>query len=361
MIRILPAAYLAYLFIISFLSGCSAGQSLPTLASTAAPPTAPGLPSASAVDPEPSPTAGVAVENLPITAGTLAAKPIPSPTPEPLPPTDTPEPTATPTATASPTPDLPTATPIIINDVSLEDVIILDEEAGAHIREIFARGQRLGRDEHAFSRLGASIVATHHFLGRFDSGPYDLGPYAYLQPTIDQFSGSFSRVGVAALRGLSAAGVFDPVWSNEDECLPNENVLDCEIRLHNPSILLISLGTNDKWDAVSFEKNLRKLVAYTIEQGVIPALATKADRFEGEDNRNNLIIRQVAADFQVPMWDFDLLAETLPDRGMGSDGVHLTIFDYYDYNMDSAFRIGYGVYNLTALMMLHEIQQQLAG
>ena len=90
------------------------------------------------------------------------------------------------------------------------------------------------------------------------------------------------------------------------------------------------------------------------------AARTPLQRFEGEDNRNNEIIRQVAKEFMVPLWDFDLLAETLPGRGMGSDNVHLTLFDYYDYNMDLAYETGYGLYNLTALMMLDEIWREVS-
>jgi hypothetical protein len=40
---------------------------------------------------------------------------------------------------------------------------------------------------------------------------------------------------------------------------------------------------------------------------------------------------------------------------MGDDDVHLVIFDYYDYNMELAYESGYGLYNLTALMMLDEV------
>lgn len=277
-------------------------------------------------------------------------------------PTTSPVPTMTftPLPTDTPEPVGPTPTPILLNGISTEDFIILGDETVDHIREIYAVGQELGRDPNAFSRLGASIVATHHFLGRWDTGPYDLGPYTHLQPIIDQYQGSYSRVGNAALQGLTALAVFNPTWSSEEDCLPNENVVDCEFRLHNPSILLIALGTNDKWDTIGFEKNMRRLVEHSIDQGVVPVLVTKADRFEGEDNRNNEIIRQIAADYQVPLLDFDLLAETLPGRGMGDDGVHLTIFDYYDYNMEIAYVSGYGLYNLTTLIMLDQIWQQVS-
>ena len=96
---------------------------------------------------------------------------------------------------------------------------------------------------------------------------------------------------------------------------------------------------------------------YVIDQGVIPVLATKADRYEGSDDRNNKIIREVADRYQIPLWDFDKLAATIPGRGLGGDNVHMTLYDQYDYTAPRAFRTGYGVYNLSALMMLDAIRQ----
>jgi hypothetical protein len=103
-------------------------------------------------------------------------------------------------------------------------------------------------------------------------------------------------------------------------------VIACEIRLHNPAVILVIIGTNDNSEAHIFEENMRRLVTYATENGVIPILITKADRYEGEENRNNLLIRQIAVDYQVPLLDFDLVASTLPNRGLGEDGVHLTVF-----------------------------------
>ena len=86
-------------------------------------------------------------------------------------------------------------------------------------------------------------------------------------------------------------------------------------------------------------------------------IATKADRFEGPDNRNNLMLRQIAADFQIPLWDFDLVAETLEGRGLQEDQVHLTELLESDYAMAEAFQSGHGLHNLTALMVLDKIRQ----
>lgn len=304
---------------------------------------------------------GVTATSKPGPTTTATLSPVPTASSTPMP-TTTPLATGTPfpteTATISPTPSM---TPMRINRVNIDNVVHLPPETKLRIQEIFDHGQRAGRDPRAFSRLGASIVDTFHFLGRFDVGPYDLGPYAYLDPAIEYFAGSFDHIGVAARRGLTAQGVFNPTWAVDEACLANETVIDCEIRLHNPSVLLIVLGTNDIYAENEFEENLRAVVAYTINQGVIPVLATKADRFEGDDDRNNMLIREIAEEFKVPLWDFDLLAATLPGRGMGGDDVHLTLYDYYDYTRELAYETGYGLYNLTALMMLYEIWQELSA
>ena len=219
-------------------------------------------------------------------------------------------------------------------------------------------GQALGRDSNTFSKLGDSLIANPHFLTGFDIGPYDLGSYEYLQPVIDYYAGSYERYGVAIHAGLHSWGVFDPMWADKNWCQPNESILACEFRLNNPSVLLILLGSNDAGAPGSFDYNLRKTVEYAIENGVIPVIATKADRFEGPQDENNIMLRQIAADYLIPLWDFDLLAETLPGRGLQEDNIHLTVFVEYDYTMPEALQLGHGAHNLTALMVLDAIREE---
>lgn len=246
--------------------------------------------------------------------------------------------------------------PPAVNGIPVDSIVVFPEGVAENVRQIFARGQDMGRDPHAFSKLGDSLIATPSFLTKFDVGPYNLGPYDYLKPTIDYFAGSFQRYGVALRPGLHAWGVFDPLWANKEWCQPNENLLACEFRLNNPSVVLILLGTNDTGYPPGFDKNMRQVVEYSIENGVIPIIVTKADRFEGPDNTNNNILRQIAADYQVPLWDFDLVAETIPGRGLGEDQVHLTVFVENDYTMPEAFQTGTGVHNLTGLMALDAVR-----
>ena len=246
------------------------------------------------------------------------------------------------------------------------DFILMDEEVEAHIRAIYARGQELGRDPRAFSKLGDSLIANPFFLRVFDQldprlGRYNLGEYAYLQETIDYYRGSFDRHGAAVRVGLHTWSVFDPMWAKKELCDPGEAPLPCEIRLHNPSVMVVLLGTNDNVPRSYFEKHYDKIVAYLIDQGIVPILFTKADRHEGPDNHNNEAVRAVAARYHVPLVDFDRLADTLPKRGLGPDNTHLKVARSYDYTLPQTFTYGTAVHNLATLVALDEVRRVLSG
>lgn len=244
--------------------------------------------------------------------------------------------------------------PTTLNGILLERIIVMPDAVRQNVASIYAAGQALGRNPRAFSKLGDSIIENPHFLARFDGGPYNLGNYTYLQPVIDYYAGSFSRQGVAVRRGLHSWSVFDPMFATGG-CQPGESMIACEFRLHNPSILFVRLGTNDVGVPESFDRNMRQLVEFCISSGVIPVLGTKADRFRDPADTNNGLIRQIAADYRVPLWDFDLAAQTIPNHGLASDGVHLTTFFAHDYTQYDALQRGHGVNNLTALMVLDNI------
>ncbi len=330
------------------LPACAPAASLPAGApSPSAAATRPAPVVAQNGGPTPAPATLTAVAALPLTPDATAATAVtPAPAPSPTPP-PTPEPSPTPLG------------PQTINDVPLSVIAPLPPETVANIRAIYAAGQKLGRDPNAFSKLGDSTLLNPHFLGPFDSGDYNLGDFAHLQPTIDRFAGSFARHGVAARHGLHSWTVFDPMWADPKWCLPNEDVLACEIRLQNPSFLFVRLGSNDAGAPDGFRFNVRKVIAFAIANGVVPIIGTKADRFEGS-NENNDILRALAEEYDVPLWDFDRLADTLPGRGLDSDGVHLIIDDLpHDYTDPAAFQRGHAMQDLSALIVLDQIRRAL--
>lgn len=283
--------------------------------------------------------------------------PPPSPTVTMPPPSATlpPTPEATATATTIPT---PSATPDYpnVNGIPIENIVVLPEAVQDNVQAIFARGQALGRNPAYYSKLGDSTVMTPHMLARFDEPNLNLGAYDYLQPTVDHFSGVFAEFGVAANYGLHSWSIFDPFWASEEWCNAEEHILECEFRLNNPAFLIIRLGSNDSGSPDGFRYNIRQAAQYAIDNGVVPILMTKADRFEG-DNTNNEILRELAAELQIPLWDFDIVAETLPGRGLDTDSIHFPYYTDNDYSDPAAFQSGHAVQDLTGLMMLDALLQ----
>lgn len=161
---------------------------------------------------------------------------------------------------------------------------------------------------------------------------------------------------MAARNGLHAWSALRPGEADSSLCNADESMVECEVRLHNPSVIIFRLGTNDVAEGEYFERAMREAVEYSIKQGIIPVLGTKADRFEG-DNRNNEAVRRIAAEYGVPIWDFDVVAGTLPNRGMGKDNVHLSGTETNDYTQPETFLTGYPVNDLTALFMLDMIRR----
>jgi hypothetical protein len=247
---------------------------------------------------------------------------------------------------------LPPQRQYFVNGMAVADFVIMPDDVQEHVRQIFAKGQELGRDAHAFSKLGDSTIENPFFMTRFDEGTYNLGDYAYLQSTINYYAGSFARDSLSVRVGLHTWSIFDPMWAPRPPCTGTENMLACEFRVHNPAILFVRMGSNDAGIPDRVDQNLRRVVDFCIENGVIPIMGTKADRFEGSSNINNEIIRQIAVDYKLPIWDFDLVASTIPGRGLGPDHVHLTTFYAHDWRSSVAFQTGHGIHSLTALMML---------
>lgn len=267
----------------------------------------------------------------------------------------------TPTASI-PTPE-PTATTFSqlnsLNGIPVTSIIVMPEHVIANTRAIFAQGQAYGRNPHAYSKVGDSTIQNPHFMSRFDQpGEYNLGPYVYLQPAVDYFGGSHGREGLAVRQGFHSWTVTDPLWADKSICQANESPIACEIRVHNPAIIIIRLGSNDAGVPAMFEQNVRQIVELAITNGIIPVIGTKADRFEGS-NINNEILRQIAADYQIPLWDFDVAAQMIPGRGLDVDNVHLTGFFAHDYGSPVTFQRGHGVHSLTALMMLQTLLDEV--
>ncbi|MCJ7518095.1 MAG: hypothetical protein MUO42_00265 [Anaerolineaceae bacterium] len=195
-------------------------------------------------------------------------------------------------------------------------------------REIYKRGLALDNNPNTFSKVGDCQNLHNYFLGRFDH--LEIYKFSwkiddYLD-TIENFKGSFGTDGQSAKFGFTAASPLSPLMADPEVCLPDEAPLECELRLTRPSFVLISLEFpfNGR-SAGLYEQYLRQIIEYTISQGSVPILATKADNVE-KDNSINLTIAKLAYEYNLPMWNWWAAAQLLGNHGIDPyrDGFHIT-------------------------------------
>lgn len=227
------------------------------------------------------------------------------------------------------------------------------------MKEVYRRGLEMGNDPNAFSKTGDCQNVLPTFLAPFaDSANYNLGQFSYLQSTIDHFAGSFDRLSAATDNGFNVASVLSPMWADKRVCKGGETPLQCEERLHNPSITIVNMET--WWQqrpAEEYEAYLSQIVEYWLAQGVVPIVGTKADNLEGDNGINQAIVR-VADKYQVPLWNFWLAVQGIPDHGLSEDGFHLTFARPF-FDDPQRLEAAWPVRNLTALQALDAVYRAL--
>jgi hypothetical protein len=215
--------------------------------------------------------------------------------------------------------------------------------------ERYWKGRLAGTYENVFSVVGDCQSEPVVFLGVYDRGGYELGSeYAYLRKTIDFYRGSFNYDSPAVIDGLNVSSALSPDWADKDVCLSDESPVECELRLRRPAIVFVNMGTN--WGTTSitrYETYLRQIVDIIIEHGALPVLSTKVDNVEG-DHSINLATARVAYDYDLPLWNFWLAAQALPNGGLSPyDNVHLSIQ-------------GWNLHSFSALEVLDALHKSLA-
>jgi hypothetical protein len=253
----------------------------------------------------------------------------------------------------------------------LMDVPILPESLSPRLRDIVARGQALGNDPRAFTKIGDCNTDTDYFLSAFDWGQYDLGPYQSLEPSIDYFAGWFEHVSLAGQIGYNALTVLDPLWSDPKICQPQngEGPLACEYRLTRPSVVVMMFGPNDMLNLTEqqFTDAVRAILDLSITQGVIPVITT----FTWHEDyqwltalRFNVILVDLADEYGLPVINFWRAAQPLPNHGLVADYTHLTTsLPGGDYtitfkNGEETFS-GYALRNLLTLQMLDRLRREV--
>lgn len=245
----------------------------------------------------------------------------------------------------------------------------------ANLQRIFAHGQSLGNRADVFSKVGDSITVSPLFLTTIGRGSYDLNDHSYLADLIDYYSAtdardgdSFQNPSLAAAEGWAAWGVLYSAFSPGPPCRANETPLRCEYRVVQPAVALIMFGTNDVGYRTpeQYRADLETILTISEEMGVIPILSTFPERPEisAQVAHFNQIVRDLAQEHLLPVWDYHAALQTVPRYGLGRDNLHPSspptgyesLADFSPANL----QYGYVVRNLTALQALYQVQQLLA-
>lgn len=302
----------------------------------------------------------------------IATRPLPSATStrQPQPTATRVPPTATKTATLAPATSTPTlagptatrpATTTPVNPLATlttdewQKLPIVPSLISERMRKIYREGLAAGRDPNRFSKIGDCQNVDSYFLSIYDKpGEYSLGQYTSLKPTIDHYSGSWSRKSLAVKGGMNVASVLTPAWADRASCNKGETPLACEIRVNNPSVIIISMETWwGKKPAETYENYMRKVIESALDARVVPILATKADNLEGH-HQINAVIAKLAREYELPLWNFWSAVQPLPYHGLTADGFHLTFArNFFDdpIRMESAWPWR----NLTALQTIDSV------
>lgn len=232
---------------------------------------------------------------------------------------------------------------------------VVPQTVSQRAREIYAAGQKLGNQPNVFTLVGDCDATPTWFLGDFDLGPkhYNLGSHTNLLNEIAYFQGSFGHQSLAVRRGFVAASVLTPLWADPKKCEKGETPLSCEIRITKPAFAFILLGTNDYNHREAFEPNMRKILDQLIEKGVLPILGTKADNME-KDYSLNASIARLAAEYELPLWNFWAATDPLPAHGLDPDLTHLT-WASNDFSDPVKMQSAWPWRNLTALQTLEVV------
>ena len=230
--------------------------------------------------------------------------------------------------------------------------------------EVFQRGLVRGHDPTRFSKIGDCQNIATYFLAAFDDPKeYRLGSeYAYLQSTIDHFSGSWSRQSLAVKSGMNVAAVQNPFWTltpRPNECNAGETPLACEIRVNNPSIVIISMEESWSGDIGRYDSYMRNIVKYVLSQDVVPILATRAEEPNPKVTINDAVTR-IAYDYNVPLWNFWAAAYPLPAHGLTADEFHLTWAAPF-FDDPTRMEMAWPWRNLTALQTIDTVYRALNG
>ncbi len=211
---------------------------------------------------------------------------------------------------------------------------VLPNYVSDELKQVYKQGLAMGNNPNAFSIFGDCHSLPEVFFGVFDSDPDFVKTFdSSVQETVANFQGSFDRYSPTVKIGTTEGALLWPLWNDNEEgyCENNENAIDCELRVHQPSIVFIRVGTH--YESRN-EQYLIRIIDNLLEKGVVPILVTKADNRELDERINETLVR-LAAQYDLPVWNFWASVQHLDTKGIDpNDDMYLADEAYEIHKVD---------------------------
>ena len=233
-------------------------------------------------------------------------------------PTPTPRPVVTSSSIPIQTLKQPSATTLptlqVLDPTDWKTWPVIPAMVDPSLKNVYERGLSLGNDPHAFSIFGDCQSRPGEFFGVFETDATTIQSLPpELRETVAYFNGSFNRESSTAQDGTTPGALLWDQWHRgEYGCNFGETPVQCELRTHRPSFVIIQIGTHFESRNTEY---LRKVITQLLDAGVVPILATKADNRE-KDERINRDMSMLASEYDLPLWNFWAAVSDLPNRGL---------------------------------------------
>jgi PKD repeat protein len=205
------------------------------------------------------------------------------------------------------------------------------------LRAIFDNGAAQGRRAGVFSVIGDNMALQPGYLAPFadaslDTGSPDFDAVIDWYNQIDLGDGrtSFNRRSLAASSGWRVQDLLDPSRSDGASCNPGETPLECELRVSQAAVAIISIGMSDVGvtDPATFRATMEQVLQIVLSRGVIPVVTTiqpnpnNADQVAAINEALVEAIQNVEASSNtaIPIYNLWRAYTELPNNGLEGDG-----------------------------------------
>ncbi|MBZ0301009.1 MAG: PKD domain-containing protein, partial [Anaerolineae bacterium] len=159
---------------------------------------------------------------------------------------------------------------------------IASQQVRNRLRTIFDSGAAQGKRAAVFTVIGGDMAVQGGYIRPFADPGLNTGA-PELQSIIDWYNqidlgdgrSSFDHASAAVSQGWRIQDLLDPGRSGGN-CNSGETPLDCELRLVQPSVAVISIGLNDvgATDPGTFRATMGQVLQVLLDNGVIPVVTT---------------------------------------------------------------------------------------